>query len=427
MKAFIPRIAAFCAAVLVSFAARAEEGILLSYHGDGSYVFVEKTDLRRYDNGKYVGLTSREVESYIAPEKRGNATYYDGSFYVVQETKRNRHEVRQGIREAVASRFTISADGVLSLIDDNGYPSFRSFPSYPHQRINIGDSWRAEGVRVVDPLDSGIYTKIPMLVEYVYLRDEVYHGEDVSVVSGKWATRYSPAVADPAGDPSLKVAQGKHEATIIISKATGNAIVVRDTVDESFLYDGGRTVQFKGTISLFTKQPPAYNKASVITALQRMAIVTPNEAAALAEAHAVPQPKKDDFRDAARERNIAVEDTDSGLRLTVQNLQFKSDSAELLPGEVKRLDDIAAVLKEAGEAQFLVEGHTASTGSPESEQRLSEERARTIAEELAKRGIPAERFICKGSGGRKPLADNSTREGKARNRRVEITILGKEL
>ncbi len=422
MKSFISRIAAliavFCIVAAVSFPARAEEGTLLSYHGDGSYMFVEKTDLRRYDNGSYVGLTSREVESYIAPERReGGNTYYDGSFYVVQETKRNRREVRQGIRETIASRFSISPEGVLSMLEDNGYPSFRSFPSYPSQRISVGDTWRAEGIRIVDPLDSGIQTKIPMLVEYSYVRDDVYHGEEVYIVSGKWATRYSPASADPTGDPLLKAAQGKHDATIIISKATGNAIVVRDTVDESFLYADGRTVQFKGTISLFTKYPPAYNKSKVINALQRVAIVTADEAAVLAKG-------KGSIKDAAKERDIAVENTEQGLRLTMQNLQFKSDSAELLPGEVKRLDDIAAVLKEAGEAQFLVEGHTADTGSPVSEQALSEQRARTIAEELVKRGIPAEHFICKGNGSRKPIADNSTREGRAKNRRVEITILG---
>ena len=70
-----------------------------------------------------------------------------------------------------------------------------------------------------------------------------------------------------------------------------------------------------------------------------------------------------------------------------------------------------------------MEGHTASTGNEKGEQRLSEERARNIALELSKRGIAEDKFICKGSGGRKPVASNATPEGKARNRRVEITIL----
>ena len=70
-----------------------------------------------------------------------------------------------------------------------------------------------------------------------------------------------------------------------------------------------------------------------------------------------------------------------------------------------------------------MEGHTASVGRPEGEQTLSEQRAKAIAQALSKRGIQAGKFICKGSGGTKPVADNSTAEGKAKNRRVEITIL----
>jgi len=54
---------------------------------------------------------------------------------------------------------------------------------------------------------------------------------------------------------------------------------------------------------------------------------------------------------------------------------------------------------------------------------LSVERAKSIAQELVKRGIKEGRLICKGSGSTKPIADNSTAEGKKINRRVEITIL----
>ena len=120
---------------------------------------------------------------------------------------------------------------------------------------------------------------------------------------------------------------------------------------------------------------------------------------------------------------LAVEKTASGLRLTMQNLRFKADSAELLDSEAARLDAIAEVLKQAPESQFLVEGHTASVGYPAGELRLSAERARAIAAALARRGIDADKFICRGSGATKSIADNTTREGKAKNRRVEITIL----
>jgi outer membrane protein OmpA-like peptidoglycan-associated protein len=72
---------------------------------------------------------------------------------------------------------------------------------------------------------------------------------------------------------------------------------------------------------------------------------------------------------------------------------------------------------------FLVEGHTARVGSLEGEKELSYERAMTIIKELVKRGIKEDRFICKARGGSSPIDTNETEEGRARNRRVEITIL----
>ena len=72
---------------------------------------------------------------------------------------------------------------------------------------------------------------------------------------------------------------------------------------------------------------------------------------------------------------------------------------------------------------LLVEGHSASTGNKKGELELSKERAAVIAKELSNRGIDSSRFILKGCGSDRPIADNSTKEGMAKNRRVEITIL----
>ncbi len=112
-----------------------------------------------------------------------------------------------------------------------------------------------------------------------------------------------------------------------------------------------------------------------------------------------------------------------GLKLTIYDVRFVADTARILPQELGRIDAIAAALRLAGpSARFLVEGHTASVGKPAGELELSILRARTIAGELAKRGIPADRITSNGYGGTRPVADNGTEEGRALNRRVEITI-----
>ena len=73
----------------------------------------------------------------------------------------------------------------------------------------------------------------------------------------------------------------------------------------------------------------------------------------------------------------------------------------------------------------MVEGHTASVGKPIGEMNLSVERAGTIINQLVERGMNRNIFSYKGYGGTLPIGDNSTNEGRAQNRRVEIIIIPK--
>lgn len=411
--------------------------VQITYNGGRNYSLVERTDLRRYDNNKYTGLLSREVRSFII----NDGDMYDGSFYVDEGTRHQNTSVAQGIHDSIPSRFRITSDGNLIMIEDHGYPSFRSFPAFPKEKIKIGDSWTGKAMRSVDPLNKGIPTKMPIDVLYTYTGDETVHGEDVYVFSAKWATRYGISYWDWGGDLELKSANGSHSATMYISKETGYAIVVRDAVNENFIYKDGNTVSFRGTISMFTEYPPQTDRSKIIQSLQRVALISKEEAEGLKNAEGIQnsdalsnanglenvkdEPKISSAQVAfsSNDSNIKVENTNAGIRLTIQNLQFKPDSAELLPGEEQRLDKIAQVLREAGNNQFLVEGHSADTGFEKGEMKVSAERAHAIAEALSRRGISASRFITKGSGAHKPIADNSTPEGRAINRRVEITIL----
>lgn len=397
------------------------EKIQLKYSASKNYVLVERTDLRCYENKKYIGLLSRELRSFIFPEKtENNFTFYSGDFYVWQETRRNKQEVKNGIHDSIESKFKISDDGIFEMIEDNGFPSFRNFPSYTKDELKQGDIWYANAQRVVDPKNQQIFTKIPMYVEYKYLRNDVYNGEKVFVLSAKWATRYGEKYIDENGDSSLKSANGNHNATILISQTNGRSLLIKDIVDESFIYNSGEILSFKGTISLFTEYPPSYNSeeilenfAQIIKSEDETNNKNPNEQSLV---------KTENLR-TLENNNMSLEKTNIGLRLTMKNLQFKPNSSELVLGEEKRLDSICEILKTLENQIFLVEGHTARIGDESNEEKLSLERAHTIASEMIKHGINAQNIICKGSGGKKPIANNSTEEGRKLNRRVEITIL----
>lgn len=468
------------------------QAVKLHYSGKGGYSLVERTNLRRYVNGKYVGLTSREVRSFVSPSEpplmrfkaKGsvyeNDQWYDGSFYVMEETLRNSQAAGAGIHEAVQSVFHISKNGQLTMYKDNGYPSFRSFPAYTAEKVSVGESWKAVAERSVDPLNKGVFTKIPMQVLYTFSGAETYKGQAVYRIKAIWQTYYDAQNRDFGGDSSLQKARGGHKADIIVLQETGEPILTIDNVDETFFWIDGTQVNFKGTITLFTEFPPAFDSQRIMAALNRVATVKDGKtgtdkkfsgteksvsggtvagsgkltasdkktgADAVKTEKFVPDEIFDNFDknetvvkntkntvssgktvlekvdDVLPKNNIVAEEVSAGIRLSIRDIKFAPDSAQILSGESERLDEIAEVLKMAPNAQLLVEGHTASVGKPAGEQKLSEQRAHKIAEELKARGVKAGAFICRGFGGTKPVASNETNEGRAQNRRVEITIL----
>ena len=94
-----------------------------------------------------------------------------------------------------------------------------------------------------------------------------------------------------------------------------------------------------------------------------------------------------------------------------------------MPNEDKKLDEIAAALKTLTFKTLLIEGHTADVGDKTTQYGLSVNRAKTVVDELVKRGIPADACIYSGAGGTKPIASNATETERALNRRVEITVM----
>lgn len=106
------------------------------------------------------------------------------------------------------------------------------------------------------------------------------------------------------------------------------------------------------------------------------------------------------------------------------DVRFVANSPEILASEKDRVDVIATALKKMGPyTRFLIEGHTADLHRPQEEAALSVARAQRMAQELSRRGIEMTRITTAGHGATKPIAPSDTHANKAKNRRVEITIL----
>ncbi len=109
--------------------------------------------------------------------------------------------------------------------------------------------------------------------------------------------------------------------------------------------------------------------------------------------------------------------------IVLEGVTFESGSATLTPGSLKVLDEVARTLKRYPALVIEVGGHTDDRGRAAFNQRLSAERAQAVVDYLVGQGIDAGRLKARGYGESKPIADNATEEGRARNRRVEMQIL----
>lgn len=113
------------------------------------------------------------------------------------------------------------------------------------------------------------------------------------------------------------------------------------------------------------------------------------------------------------------------LRMSSE-LLFDKDSAALKPAGDQKLKEIAQVMNEDPESRVVVKGYTSSEGSDDYNMRLSENRAKVVANTLIGYGVNPNRVTSLGMGESSPVGDNATEAGRAQNRRVEIEVYPKE-
>ena len=102
---------------------------------------------------------------------------------------------------------------------------------------------------------------------------------------------------------------------------------------------------------------------------------------------------------------------------------FTSAKADLSPGAQLKLNDVAnALTQQDPDSKIVVEGHTDSQGSASNNQDLSQRRAQAVRDYLVTRGIATDRITAQGFGSTRSVADNTSTEGRANNRRVEIVV-----
>ncbi len=121
--------------------------------------------------------------------------------------------------------------------------------------------------------------------------------------------------------------------------------------------------------------------------------------------------------------SIATKKTDKGLMMTLGDFVFDSGKSTIKQEAVDNFSKVVAFINTYPNKKVRIEGHTDSSGSNELNLQLSQERAEAVKALLIKNGIAAKNINAVGMGEEFPVAENTTKAGKAKNRRVEIIIL----
>lgn len=133
----------------------------------------------------------------------------------------------------------------------------------------------------------------------------------------------------------------------------------------------------------------------------------------------IPSAKPGEFFE---EAELVIE-YDPGTTFSFTNLQFETAKADLKPTSYANLKNLVEIMKRKTDFKIQIAGHTDSDGEESANQLLSQKRAESVKNYLISQGIAPNRIIARGFGENHPVADNNSPQGKAQNRRTEITIL----
>ncbi|MCX7787468.1 MAG: OmpA family protein [Spirochaetes bacterium] len=321
------------------------------------------------------------------------------TFHTSEESKSSQRIFTWG--RNYESEFWRDSQGRMTIPEQYYMPIVRHVPFFPAKDLQVGDEWSSEGEEVHDLRDSfGLREplRFPIYPRYVYRGDRQWEGKNLKVIEITYTLfhRFTPPVATRLYPTRVG---GMSKQNLLWDPVEGRPYAYEEEFDFLFELSGGDRVEYRGKAEAKVVESVKMDKASLVEEIAK------------------------DLRDMAVS-NTEVKGDSLGVTLTLENVQFLPDSATLVPEEKEKLKRIAEILKKYPDRDILITGHTALAGTAMGRKKLSEERAMAVGEFLLNLGVRRrEQIVTRGMGAEVPIADNTTEEGRKKNRRVEITIL----
>ena len=134
---------------------------------------------------------------------------------------------------------------------------------------------------------------------------------------------------------------------------------------------------------------------------------------------------KDKSPDSTYEKNIPLQPIEVNASIVLKNIFFDFNKFDLKPESQVELDKVVQLMQDNPTVKIQIEGHTDNIGKAADNLKLSENRAKAVVNYLVSKNISITRLTAKGFGSTKPVADNTSEEGRAQNRRTELKVVAR--
>lgn len=303
------------------------------------------------------------------------------------------------------SVFTRKSNGKYIIGKEFLLPTVRGVPTFPERKLKKGDTWQEEGSEVHD-LSRTFEMKEPFIVPftatYSFEGEEKDGNKTYSIIIAQYSFSYRSPVKpssysmfnlpeETAGYSKQRI-RWDDEKGGIESYEEEFSIQIKSFSGNVFTFEGTAEAKTEEVIRSSTQE----NKEKLSGEIEKLGI-----------------------------ENVEVKQKEEGLSISIENIAFEPDSSRLTKKEKEKLKRISSLLK-TFKNDILIIGHCAKRGMEAAQMEISQDRAKSVANFLLKEKVrEASHIFTTGKGAKEPVGNNDTREGRMRNRRVEIILLDK--
>ncbi|HKL85824.1 MAG TPA: OmpA family protein, partial [Treponemataceae bacterium] len=276
--------------------------------------------------------------------------------------------------------------GMYNISPEYFMPVVRNVPTFLEKDVKPGDTWTGTGEEAHDLRDRfGIQTpfRAPFNVHYTYVGPTEQEGKTLHIIDAEYTLFFETPVdvqkKAPSGSDYPVLTMGYSKQRILWDNKGGYVPFYNEEFRIQLKLRSGDVYEFRGTAEAAVTENVLIDRKQAIKdmndEISRLGI-----------------------------EDVNASDTEEGITLSIENIQFEADSARLLPSEKIKITKLAAIIERYNNKELLISGHTALAGTKTSRQKLSEERAEAVALFLIEMGVRNEYNVyTRGFGAEKPV------------------------